>query len=806
MTEPSPQASLRRAWLTIALLAGALLVFQVLLTRVCALRLHFHFGFLIISNSLLGIGASGSLLALFERAWRRDPQRWIWGFSLGFVASLPLSWWYLLTAQIPETLKFETWEQTLQFSGYNLACAVPFFFGGTAIGLLLSSNAARVHSVYAADLLGAGVGCLLCPLLLWPVGAGGCFLATVALGLLAALSAAPSRVGVTLRAGLLLGIGACVVGMAKFDAWFPVPGKGYVDVTQAVTMREFGRPVYSQWSANSRVDVLPLPQHFPPFLQARGGKALAMPLPRQWWIMQDGDAGTMLSDFGSEPDKLEVLKWTMYSASFQLKQGSKPKVCVIGVGGATDLWAAKIHDASSIRGVELNRSILNLHESTGKDFSAPLFADPRVQVVCDEGRSALMRDPEQYDVLQMTGIDTWTALTSGAYVLAENYLYTVEACRSMYEHLAPGGVLQISRMAKDTETIRLMQNMFAALPAGERDGFAESLVALATVENLCAVLLKKGKFTSAEVGKLEAWADESQIRKVYLPGRELKNGVEEFVLTADKAKFTREYPFDIRPTTDDWPYFFSFLRWDREDLARESLRKYEPTQAVQGNPLFLRNQLLYSSIAAVVLILLPLLFRRGTSTGTRAGAIPFLLYFAGLGIGFIGIEISLIQKFTMLLGQPLYSIVVTLFAILVFTGVGSMLCGRWLRPGSPAARLVPMAILLWMAVIAFASEAIVHACIALPLVARGAVVIALVAPAAIALGMPFAHGISIVQKINPSFVPWAWAVNGTTTVVGSILCVIVSMQFGFAAVLLGSAAIYLLAFAALDRTSRRAAA
>lgn len=811
MTEPSSPVSLRRSWLTIALLAGALLVFQVLLTRVCALRLHFHFGFLIISNSLLGIGASGSLLALFDRKWRQDPQQWIWGFCVAFVASLPLTWLYLLTAVIPETLKFDSWQEVLQFSGFNLACAVPFFFGGTAIGLLLSSNAERVHSVYAADLVGAGIGCLLCPLLLWPVGAGGCFLATVLLALCAAWSGAGPQVRIGARATLGVLVVFALMWLPRLDRDLPVPGKRYLDLTQAHTVPMYGRPLYTQWSANSRVDVLPLPPSFPPFLQARGSKAIAMPLPRQWWIGQDGDAGTMLTDFGNDPQKLDVLKYTMYSSAFQLKQGSQPKVCVIGVGGGPDLWAAKIHDASLIHGIELNRSILELHELGGKGLlkdqwnSAPLFADPRVRVICDEGRSALMRDPEHYDVIQLTGIDTWTALNSGAYVLAENYLYTVQACASMYERLAEGGVLQVTRMAADMESIRLVHNMFAALPASAQAGFADSVIVLETpVDKLRAVMLKRGRFTPDEVRKVEAWADDAQITKIYLPGRELKNGLEEFVLSPDKAKFTADYPYDIRPTTDDWPYFFSFLRWDRPDVAEA--RKYEPTWVVQGNPEFLKSQLLYSSLAAFVLILLPMVFRRGSETRSRAGALPFLVYFAGLGVGFIGIEISLIQKFTMLLGQPLYSIVVTLFAILVFTGVGSMLCGRWLRPGSPAARLVPVAILVWISVLAFGSEAIVHACIALPLVLRATVVILLVAPAALALGMPFAHGISIVQRINPSFVPWAWAVNGTTTVVGSILCVIVSMQFGFAAVLVGSAAIYLIAFAAIDATSRRAAA
>lgn len=804
MTDPTPPGSLRRSWLTIALLAGALLAFQVLLTRVCALRLHFHFGFLIISNSLLGIGASGSLLALFDRAWRRDPPAWIWGFCVAFVLSLPLSWLYLLTATIPETLRFESWHETLQFAGFNLACAVPFFFGGTAIGLVLSANAHRVHSVYAADLLGAGLGCLLCPLLLWPVGAGGCFLATVLLGLFACWSAATPVVGMGTRAVIGVLVVGALLWVPRLDRDLPVPGKRWLDLTKAHTLTEFGRPVYSQWSANSRVDVIPLPAHFPRFLQARGATAMAMPLPKQWWIGQDGDAGTMLTDFGSEPDKLPMLRQTMYSSAFHLKEGSQPKVCVIGVGGAPDLWAAKVHDASLIRGIELNRSILDVHAGVAKQFSAPLFADPRVQVVCDEGRSALMRDPQHYDVIQLTGIDTWTALNSGAYVLAENYLYTVEACRTMYDRLAEGGVLQITRMAADMESIRLLHNMHAALPEAAQDAFADSVISLATpADSLCAVMLKKGVFTPQEVQRVEAWADEAQIQKRYLPGRDLKNGVEEFVLAADKAAFAAAYPYDIRPTTDDWPYFFSFLRWDRPDLAEE--RKFAPTWVVQGNPLFLWQQLLYSSLAAVALILLPLLFRRGSTMPSRAGALPFLVYFGGLGMGFIGIEIALIQKFTLLLGQPLYSIVVTLFAILVFTGLGSWLCGRWLRPGASAARLVPLAVLGWMLVVALGSEAIVHACIGLPFALRALVVVLLIAPVAVALGIPFAHGITIVQRTNPSFVPWAWAVNGTTTVVGSILCVIVSMQFGFSAVLVGSAVIYLIAFAAIDAASRRAA-
>src|SRR5262249_22720802 len=176
--------------------------------------------------------------------------------------------------------------------------------------------------------------------------------------------------------------------------------------------------------------------------------------------------------------------------------------------------------------------------------------------------------------------------------------------------------------------------------------------------------------------------------------------------------FVAAYKFDISPTTDDRPYFFSFLRWSKPDVAREFL--HEPTAVVQGNPLFLRNQLLWSALAAAVFIVAPLLFRRGQGGASRHGALRFLVYFAGLGFGFIGIEVALIQKSTLLLGQPLYSIVVTLFAILVSTGVGAALSPRWLAvPGR--VRLLPVAIVALVAAVAYGSPLLVHACIGWPL-------------------------------------------------------------------------------------------
>lgn len=829
MTTGTPSRTLRHAIVTIAVLSASLLAYQVLLTRVCALRLHFHFGFLIISNSLLGIGASGSLLALFERRWRLDPEAWIRRFGIGYLLVLPLCWVWLLKAQIPETLTLisfgdlwtlmqqkwsvpdaagagidvkllQQWSDTKAFAAFNFACAIPFFFGGTAVGLILAANAARIGTVYAADLVGAGLGCLLCPTLLWHVGAGGCFLATFVLGAIAVLASAGT--GPVLRLVMAVVSVVALLWMPFLDRQFPVPGKRWLNITSKQTIDQFGLPLFTQWSANSRIDVLPMPPGWPGFLQARGGKAMQMPLPQQRWIGQDGDAGTMLSNFGGQPETLPVLGQTMYSASFALKKAQKPRVCVIGVGGAPDLWAARYNDASRILGIELNQAIANLHDGVAKDYSGPLFADPRVELRVDEGRSALMRSDEQFDVVQLTGIDTWTALSSGAYVLAENYLYTVEACRAMYARLAPGGILQITRMAAGMETIRLMNNMYAALPAAEQAQFADSIAALRTADNLCAVMLKKGAYSKDEVAALVKFADEAQIDKVAIPGTKLGTEVEEFVQEKDKQRFVDAYEKDISPTTDDRPYFFSFLRWNKPEVARNFL--HEPTWVVQGNPLFLRNQLIWSSLAAALFILLPLVFRRGATATSRHGAFRFLLYFAVLGVAFIGIEVALIQKFTLLLGQPLYSIVVTLFSILVSTGIGAAVSARFLRKqGMP--RLLPVLILAAVTAIAYGSPVIVDACISLPLALRALVVALAIAPVGMLLGMPFAYGIQVVERVNPSFVPWAWAVNGSTTVIGSISTVILSMNFGFAAVLVLSAALYLIAFAAIASLARGAA-
>ena len=193
-----------------------MLMYEVLLTRICALRLYFHFGFLIVSNCLLGIGASGSMISVFQNYFRKQERLWIWLFSVFFLVSLVLTYVFLLSFDIDPGINFQSFSDILNFLFFNLVAAVPFFFVGSAIGLILTFNARKVNKIYCTDLVGAGIGCLFSPLFLWKTGAGGCVIVLALLALVGAMVASPSRFRrVSIISGTIAGlIGVSILGLS----------------------------------------------------------------------------------------------------------------------------------------------------------------------------------------------------------------------------------------------------------------------------------------------------------------------------------------------------------------------------------------------------------------------------------------------------------------------------------------------------------------------------------------------------------------------------------------------------------------
>lgn len=780
------------ALIGIGLISCSMLIYEILLTRICALRLFFHFGYLVISNCLLGIGASGSMIAVFQDAWRPRARFWITVFSGLYLLSLVFTYVFVLTYQIPPALDLSDGGHLTRFFVFTLVTATPFFFAGSVIGMILTFHVEHVYRVYGVDLLGAGLGCLLTPLLLAGFGAGGTMIVA---GLLALATLLLAGADVPARR-LLLPAGAALACAGIFllpglDARLPVPGKGYLDLTSDVAIRLARFPEWSRWSSNSRIDLLRVPDK-DRFIHAQGTNANDGALPQEHLILQDGWAGTFILNFSQHPEGLSVIGNSLYSAALGLK--AHPRVLVVGMGGGNDVWAAWLRDPEHVKAIELNRQILEIHRSVLPQYSRALVDDPRIEMVHGEGRSELMRDDQRYDVVQMTGIDTWTALTSGAYVLAENYLYTREALQAMYARLADEGILNIIRFSADVEMLRLLSNINAAFTAMDIDNFARSVVVLRTADGLAATLVKRGVFTPQEREWIERFTHEAGIEIVYLPGRGGDSVVSKFVRSDDKSRMIREFPRDISATTDDRPYFFNYYKW-RDPLA--TLDKIqEPSQVAQGNPAFILGQLALAMVLSFVLILLPLVLARRRSLDRRHSG-RFGIYFVGLGLGFIMLEIALMQKLVLFLGHPMYSITVTLFALLVFTGLGSLVSKQFFPAINAHPWGVPLLLGLYVGAFLISSSWIVETFIGLPLAGRVAVTLMLLLPIGFVLGVPFAYGIRCVNRYDPTLVPWAWAVNGFCTVIGSILAVIVSMNLGFSTVMLFAVAAYCVAFGAI---------
>jgi len=746
----------------LALVALSLLLYEILLTRVSSLRYHFHFSYLVVSNCLLMFGASGTVLALSRSTWREEPLVWLRRAALAQGMALGVAWAVVLWLPVHRGPMDATGILSLLF--FHIATAPPFFFGGLFVGLVLSRWGDQAGRLYGVDLVAAGLGCAGVPILLPFIGAGGVFAVATACTLGAAASLGR-------RQAWLLAL-VCLSVAPLLDSWAPLPSK------------RAGSLLWSAWSTTSRVDVLELAPGEREIVSL-GAAHVEVSLPPQVEVVQDGSASTFLADFSGHPEARGLLLGSLYGVSAQLLE--EPEVFVVGFGGGNDVWSVLEAGASSVRGVDMNPQMLRIHREILPEYSHTLLADPRVRLSTEEGRSAWSRIDQRFDLVQMSGIDTWAALTSGAYMLAENHLYTLEGFRGLIDRVRPGGLLQVVRMGAEMETLRLLALERAALEDRMDRPFEDCVAVLGASHHLVSTVVAPEGFTAEQTERLAALVGEHGLEPIYLPGLPGDGLVEAFIRSPDPLGFVEAFSRDIRPPVDDRPYFFAFTRWDAPERAKETLR--EPTHVSQGNPLMILGQLALHTLAAFCLLWLPL--RRQTSAGAGPGSAG--LFFAGIGLAFILAELGLMQKMLLLLGHPGLSVPVSLGGLLVWAGLGA----RWSQRLDPS-RLQGVCWGATVGGLVLAVGTALPVCAAWSLgwsvPARVILALALLAAPGVAMGVPMALGIRRLEPIRPGSLPWAWAINGCFTVVGSIASVVVSMNLGFTWVLGLAALFYVGAF------------
>jgi hypothetical protein len=766
--------------------SAALLITELALTRIFSVTMFYHFAFLAISIALFGLSASSVAVYVGRCRLQRFETRWLLaGLALVHASATLVALAALVRLRVG--LNFSSENLVRMLAIYGLA-ALPFLTGGGVVAVAFSRLTQRINLLYGADLLGAAAGCVaLVPLLNYLGAPGGVFAAAV-LSCLAAIVFAPAagRPQVTAIALALLAA-ASAAQLAGWEPFNVARTKGH----------DQDRVLFSKWNSFSRVAVYDR-EHgdwsLSPTYSGRPAQSLFMDI--------DSAASTPILKNATSPDATRYLRAELTALAYHLAERSGGfSTLVIGPGGGRDLAAALTFGARRVDAVEINPIIArDVMLGRFRDYSGNIYGDPRVSITVADGRNFVRRSDHRYDVIQASLVDTWAATAAGAYTLTENSLYTTEAFGDYLDHLSDDGLLTITRWVFDG--LRLVS---LAQEACARRGLDPARhLAIIRHQRVATFMLKRTPFTEEEVTRLHDITTRLGFTVLYLPGMPADPVTEEdadmqrtgtsaadyerLILAPDRQEFIADYPRDIRATTDDRPFFFHTTRLrDQFDVAFGRSMLF-------GNGLSALLTLFGISLLLVVLFILVPLLAGGARPGR--GWPTWLGYFAALGAGFMLIEVAMLQHFVLLLGHPVYSLAVTLFSLLLGTGIGS-LAGR--RVADARVHRITLRVLTGIAIAGviapFVLPGLIDVAIPWSMPARIVTAVAVLLPLGALLGMALPGGMRLLAHAQPDLVPWGWGMNGAFSVVGATLAVFIAMNWGFAVTLLAGAAVYLLAIA-----------
>ncbi len=793
-TAPEPGALAGLFCLSVASLA-----FEITLTRLFSVAQFYHFAFMIISLALLGSGASGTLLALRPQTGQRHPQATLALLALLFGVCCAGA--YALTNTLPFDSFSIAWDpkQVAILLLHYIALALPFLCSGAALALLFIRYPRASGSLYASNLTGSAVGCLVALAAPSRTGGEGLIVICAALAALAALAfsagttPSPRRALNTAALALLMGSAAALLLQPTALTLRLSPYKGLNYALQYPG----ARLISQRWNGFSRVDVVESPGiRSLPGLSYRSASAP----PPQRGIFVDGDdlSPALLLDAQPSASGADPLAFTAdlpTAVAYQLRPGGE--ALVLGARGGLELWVALAQGAGSVTGVEPNPLIIAA--------AGAIAAHPQVTLLNEDARSFIRRTTAHYDVITLALSTPYRPIRSGATSLAEDYTLTVEAFEDYLAALKPGGLLVLTRWLQmpPSESLRAFALALTALEGAGISDPAQHLAAFRGYATM-TILAKLTPFTAEERTALRRFAAERAFDLVYLPDLRPEERNRYNVLSApiyedafaallaapDRAAWYALYPFDIRPPTDDHPFFGHFFKWEQTPQVVAELGK--TWQPFGGAGYFvLVALLLLAAGAAALLIGLPLLAVRRSERPVRhptGGVLP-LGYFGLLGLGFMAVEVPLMQHFILFLGHPAYAFTAVLFALLLFSGIGSAFSAR--LPLRLALALLVILSLLYP----WALPRIFAGALHLPLAGRAAVALLVLAPLGILMGIPFPAGLRRLEHSAPQTMPWAWGINGALSVIASVLAALLALSFGFRWVLWAGTLCYAAALA-----------
>ena len=765
--QTNTDARSRDHFIGIFIIALAVLAYQVLLTRLFSVTLYYHFAFAGISLVMLGLTVGAERVYLHAARFSRErlPQefaRAALGFSLSSVALV--IWFLYAPLIIPEN-------QVMIVLAMSLVMfVIPFIYSGICVTLILTKSDAPVGRLYAADLVGAALGCVGVVFLLFRLDPVSIVFALASLTAYAAWRMARGHDAKLARSASILA--ALWMVAATSQAALYVTDYEHLRVIWAKSKMQENL-LFERWNVFSRVRVIPH-ENSPAFGWGFGRK---QPGPiEQKYLDIDADAGTIISRFDGNVKPLAFLSNDVINMGYHIRPVKD--VAVIGVGGGRDIMSALFFGVRKVTGIELNPSIFEALTVKFADFTGHFYQRPDVTLVNAEARSWLnQHSAERFDLVQISLIDTWAATAAGGLTLSENKLYTADAWEEFMGDLTPDGMLVVSRwFDPDTHKGEFYRLLSLAVKTLEHKGVpaneVRSHIFAFNSAGIITVAVSNSPYTAAEIAHVRQVVKQENFKLILSPDYAMDD-ISRVIASgkADEA-FYKTLPIDVTAPTDNRPFFFYMTRFG--DLLRG--------EGLQGN-INLTNNL---AVAIVGFLLIGMFFclvifvaQPLVALSRRVPVkpiVPYLGYFGAIGLGFMLIEISQMQRLMVFLGHPVFGLSVVLFTLLLFGGLGSFTVtaqstGRlWLRP---------LILCLVLATLGLATPALTEQLKVYSVAVRVVTSVLLLAPAGFCMGMMFPLGMILSRKFH-DLQPWFWGVNGAASVFASVLGMAISMEYGIA--------------------------
>src|SRR5215469_2813163 len=780
----------RAFFVGLAVVCAGTLMYEVVLTRILSVLCWYYLAFVSISMAMFGMTAGALFVQVRADLFQIDdiPRR-LAEVTFAMAISMPLALVTLFAVPIDISKSFET---VFSFLLFSAIIAVPFYFSGVAVCISLTRTPFPIGRIYFADLFGAGAGCLGAVLLLELIDApSGIFVISCLLFLAAAAYAKYAQEHKRARR-CYLGAGAMFI-VAVLNALTPygiqpIWSKGRIDPRSDIAAEV--------WNPISRVRVLPPQTAKPPFW---GPSPITPQAPMEFMTIDiDNDAATPMMHFSGDLRPFEPFLFDVTSLGAQMQAGGS--AAIIGVGGGRDVITCAVNGFRRIVGIEVNRAIVGVTSRRFASFSG-FDLIPNFELHDDEGRSYLTRTHEQFDLIQASLVDTWAATSAGAMTLSENSLYTVDAWQVFYRHLRPGGLITFSRWYSGSEiaqTYRLFSLAWAMLlKEGVRDPSRN--VALIYSGPVATILVSNLPFSHDDLAKLSDITGRMKFKVLFLPG-ELSHIPELARISAthtlgELERLKYEPDFDYSPPFDSSPYFFNALRLRNLPWAFRHLLNRPPNLRAL---VFLFALMMAAFILVILAILFPLFWWALQGTVRKAPPAGGIGYFVAIGIGFILVEMSMMQQLSIFLGHPIYSLVVVLAGLILATGIGSLVSDKLSLRSSAVSRMPALIVVGVLILYSAVVMRVIHGFVAVALWQRVFLSLALVAPCGFFMGFCFPVGLRwLIRMRQEENLPWMWALNGAAATLGSFAAIVISMETSITACLLTGAACYLLASAVL---------